>query len=291
MPKADSELIFESYFHAITDAINEARGRKKQFSERVKQIITDPKTGEQRLESYYEMMLRLRRQAAMAGSDDETPEPAPETEVEVEKPAELPVDEPVETEVSAVSEPDEDVDIDVSSKPIEDVGDFNFKNTLTLGDNYENAPNDSMTQDIINFISDTPSTGNEVIDFLVSKGVDESAAKNKVASLAMLDILKHFFGAEEPSALETDIEIPETDEEPSEAEEPEDLDLTLKSFLKPKSSTGKTEEEKRKDFVQKVMAAIERKKSAPIEEPDSEPDDYDTEISDEDEPVDPDELY
>ena len=29
----DNEMIFESYFHAITDIIDESRGRKKQFTE------------------------------------------------------------------------------------------------------------------------------------------------------------------------------------------------------------------------------------------------------------------
>ena len=288
MPKADSDLIFESYFHAITDAINEARGRKKQFSERVKQIITDPKTGEQRLESYYEMMQRLRRQELMSQADAES---EAESEVPAEAPVEAPIEAPAKPEVTAEIEPDEDVDVDISASPIEDVGDFNFNNTLTLGDNYENAPTDSMTQDIVNFISDTPSTGQEVVDFLVSKGVNEADAKNKVASLAMLDILKHFFGGEEASAVEGEIEIPEVDETPGETEEPEELDLTLKSFLKPKSKSGMSEEEKRKDFVQKVMAAIERKKSAPAPEPEPEDIDTDTEFSEEDEPVDPEELY
>lgn len=217
MAKSDSQLIFEQYFHSITDIVEEARGRKKQFSERVKQIIEDPKTGEKRLESYYEMMQRIRRQQLMQQAD---------TEYEAEKAAEMgeatptaddetpetPVDEPKSEETPEI-EPDEDADIDISAGPTEDVGSFNFNATLTAGDLADRAPSDGMSQDIIRYVEDTPATGNEIVDYLVTKGVNETDAKNKVASLAMLDILKFYFSGEEKPAKPSIIDVSDLDDE------------------------------------------------------------------------------
>lgn len=351
MLHSDDNLIFESYFHAITDAINEARGRKKQFSERVKQMITDPKTGEQRLESYYEMMQRLKRAAIQASTEGESEEPSveepsaeePETvEGSVEdqlrqKIAELQKqltgsEEPIEPDTE--KEPEEDIDIDLASKPIEDAGSFNFNATLTLGDKYEVAPTDTMTQDILQYIEDTPATGKEIVSYLVDKGVDETEAKNKVASLALLDILKLYFSGEEtPKETPGEISIPDelsgemeydpeitkdislSDNDDSEDDIPklpkevklggkepiesdEDLESTLKMFLPPKKflPSSKTEEERRKEFVAKMLELrrqrAEEKEKYEAEEKarEKEIEEADTEISDEDEPVSPDEL-
>lgn len=220
MAKSDSQLIFEQYFHSITDIVEEARGRKKQFSERVKQIIEDPKTGEKRLESYYEMMQRIRRQQLMQQADAEyeaekaaeAGEATPETEAEVESEVETPKEVEVKAEEPSI-EPDEDVDIDVSAGPIEDVGSFNFNATLTAGDLAEKAPSDGMSQDIIRYVEDTPATGQEIVDYLVDKGVNEADAKNKVASLAMLDILKFYFSGEEKPVKPSIIDLPDIDDE------------------------------------------------------------------------------
>lgn len=353
---SDSNLIFESYFHAINNAINEARGRKKQFSERVKQLITDPKTGEQRYESYYEMMQRLKRQAIAAATEKEEQS----TEDQPEDQPEISVDEPkssieselqqkinqlkqqlggeTSTEELPELEPEEDVDIDLETKPIEDVGSFNFNSTLTLGDKYENAPGDAMTQDILSYVSDTPATGDEIVNFLIDKGVDPADAKNKVASLALLDILKLYFSGEESPKELSEIDVPneyekggeesdleaelksflpsktlrtstgeETDDieedlpykalAPSKeinSEEPdEDLSSTLQSFLPPKKIklSGMSEEERRKQFVDKIMQLRrqrqeELQRQTEEERRIEEPIDVETEISEEDEPVD-----
>lgn len=220
MAKSDSQLIFEQYFHSITDIIEEARGRKKQFAERVKQLIKDPKTGEERYESYYEMMQRIKRQQLMQQADAEYEaekaaergEAAPETAAEEVPPSELPSEEP-KTEETPEIEPDEDVDVDITAGPSEDVGAFNFNATLTAGDLADKAPKDGMSQDIIQYVEDTPATGKEIVDYLVGKGVNETDAKNKVASLAMLDILKFYFSDEEKPSKPSIIDIPDLDDE------------------------------------------------------------------------------
>lgn len=221
MAKSDSQLIFEQYFHSITDIVEEARGRKKQFSERVKQIIEDPKTGEKRLESYYEMIQRIRRQQLMQQADAEyEAEKAAETGEATPTP-ETPVEEP-KPEKTPEIEPDEDVDIDISANPTEDVGSFNFNATLTAGDLADKAPSDGMSQDIIRYVEDTPATGNEIVDYLVTKGVNETDAKNKVASLAILDILKFYFSGEEKPVKPSIIDVSDLDDEGDDIEEYED---------------------------------------------------------------------
>jgi len=353
MLHSDDNLIFESYFHAINNAINEARGRKKQYGERVKQMITDPKTGEQRLESYYEMMQRLKRAAINAASESEnepiSDEPTidePTTEEPYvasgsvedqlrQKIADLQNQLTGQQEPDEDAEPDEDVDIDIGSKPIEDVGAFNFNTTLTLGDKYEQAPLDAMTQDILQYVEDTPATGKEIVNFLIDKGVNEVYAKNKVASLALLDILKLYFSGEEtPKEIPGEISIPDeqsgemeydpeltkdislSNDDESEDDIPkapkelklggkepkeqpdEDLESTLKMFLPLKKflPSGKSEEEKRKEFVNKMLelrrqrAEEKQKYEAEEKAREKEIEETDTEISDEDEPVSPDEL-
>lgn len=257
----DNDMIFESYFHAITDLLNEGRGRKKQFSERVKKIITDPETGEERLESYYEMMKRLKREAALKDDTEETD--IEETEAEVTDADEKESEKEVKQAVDEVT-PDEDVDIDIESQPLEDVGTFNFNSTLTLGDKYESAPRDAMTRDIISYIEDTPATGSDIVDYLTSKGVNEVDAKNKVASLAMLDILKLFFSDEDKAPRATSkIEIPEID-----TDETEDEGDDLEEYEGMLSDLPEVEDE----LTDRPLGR------------------EDTEISDEDELVDPDEI-
>lgn len=54
MKDKDSEYLFESYQNHLIE------GRKKQFAERVRKTLVDPDTGEERKESYYEMMMRIK---------------------------------------------------------------------------------------------------------------------------------------------------------------------------------------------------------------------------------------
>lgn len=225
MARFDNDLIFEQYFHSLTDVINEARGRKKQFTERVKKIITDPKTGEQRLESYYEMMQRLKRQELMSQADAEyEAEKSPE-EVSTKEPA-------VENEPSTESEPEEDIDLDISASPTEDVGSFNFNATLAPSDLADNGPKDSMSQDIIRYVEDSPATGQEIVDYLVGKGVNEVDAKNKVANLAMLDILKLFFkNGENKIEKPRKIELPESEDDYNDGEDVEDIEGAISSYI------------------------------------------------------------
>jgi hypothetical protein len=220
MARNDSELIFEQYYHSITDIVEEARGRKKQFSERVKQVITDPKTGEKRLESYYEMMQRIKRQALMQQADAEYEaekkaegEATPESEAEAEVETEIEPEVKAAIDAQSVPTDEEDTDVDITAGPQEDVGSFNFDATLEPGDLAEKAPKDGMTQEIIQYLEDSPATGKEVVAYLVGKGVNETDAKNKVASLAMLDILKLYFSGEEKAPKPSLAPVLEPDEE------------------------------------------------------------------------------
>ena len=54
MKDKDSNYLFESYLNL------QLEGRKKQFEDRVRKTLVDPDTGEERKESYYEMMMRVK---------------------------------------------------------------------------------------------------------------------------------------------------------------------------------------------------------------------------------------
>ena len=234
MPKHDADLIFESYFHSLQ--VDEARGRKKQFSNRVKQIITDPTTNEQRLETYYEMMKRIRSEMNRSDDDDESDTPVDVTTT---------VDEP-ESPLART--------IDDSSHG------FNFHSTLTLGDKYEEAPTDSMTQDVIQYLSNEPATGVEVVKYLVDKGVDEKEARNKVASMTLLDVLQHYFppSNDEP-VVPKEIDLGEVDVDP---DSQEDLDTTISSFLPSKKPVIPKKVQSEEDAIaefRRKMAEIREK--------------------------------
>jgi len=54
MKDKDTQLLFESYLRSLEE------GRKKMFKDRERKTVIDPDTGEERKESYYEMMMRLK---------------------------------------------------------------------------------------------------------------------------------------------------------------------------------------------------------------------------------------
>ena len=54
MKDKDTQFLYESYQKTIEE------GRKKQFTDRVRKTLVDPDTGEERKESYYEMMMRVK---------------------------------------------------------------------------------------------------------------------------------------------------------------------------------------------------------------------------------------
>ena len=56
MKDKDSQNLFESY----QEAYSLEEGRKKQYAERERKTVIDPDTGEERKESYYEMMMRIK---------------------------------------------------------------------------------------------------------------------------------------------------------------------------------------------------------------------------------------
>ena len=54
MKDKDTQFLYESYQKSLIE------GRKKQFTDRVRKTLVDPDTGEERKESYYEMMMRVK---------------------------------------------------------------------------------------------------------------------------------------------------------------------------------------------------------------------------------------
>ena len=54
MKDRENQFLFESYIQSIEE------GRKKQYKDRERKTVVDPDTGEERKESYYEMMMRLK---------------------------------------------------------------------------------------------------------------------------------------------------------------------------------------------------------------------------------------
>lgn len=64
MKDKDSQNLFESY----QKAYSLEEGRKKQYAERERKTVIDPDTGEERKESYYEMMMRIKGIRGGAGA-------------------------------------------------------------------------------------------------------------------------------------------------------------------------------------------------------------------------------
>ena len=54
MKDRENQFLFESYMQSIEE------GRKKKYKDRERKTVVDPDTGEERPESYYEMMMRLK---------------------------------------------------------------------------------------------------------------------------------------------------------------------------------------------------------------------------------------
>lgn len=295
----DSELIYESYLMSI-QALNEARGRKKVYTDRVKQIITDPETGEQRLESYYEMMQRLKRAKLAAEADieseiEELTKPAEEPETQ-EEPVETPDTNAEESDVEDEPEDDDDVEVEEPTALSDEVANFDFSTTFTTG-NIDDAPTDATTQSILRFIEDTPATGDEIVQHLIDNDVDPNEAKNVVVSLSNVGVIQPFFANKEtPTEEPGEVELPDVeetdigDEDVLEPNEVEDVESAVSSYLpKPKvSKRALTDDERREEFIRKVMDMRKQKEALPEEEePDyNEPDDdEDTSYSEEDEPV------
>ena len=54
MKDRENQFLYESYIQSLEE------GRKKAYKERERKTVVDPDTGEERKESYYEMMMRLK---------------------------------------------------------------------------------------------------------------------------------------------------------------------------------------------------------------------------------------
>jgi len=54
MKDRDNQFLFESYKKTLEE------GRKKTYKDRERKTVVDPDTGEERKESYYEMMMRIK---------------------------------------------------------------------------------------------------------------------------------------------------------------------------------------------------------------------------------------
>jgi hemerythrin-like domain-containing protein len=62
MKDKDNQFLFESYRETVEE------GRKKKYTERERKTVIDPDTGEERKESYYEMMMRIKGIRGGAGA-------------------------------------------------------------------------------------------------------------------------------------------------------------------------------------------------------------------------------
>tara|TARA_A100001201_G_scaffold141270_2_gene136272 strand:+ start:524 stop:1081 length:558 start_codon:yes stop_codon:yes gene_type:complete len=62
MKDKDNQFLFESYRETVEE------GRKKKYAERERKTVIDPDTGEERKESYYEMMMRIKGIRGGAGA-------------------------------------------------------------------------------------------------------------------------------------------------------------------------------------------------------------------------------
>ena len=158
MKDKDSEYLFESYQNHLIE------GRKKQFAERVRKTLVDPDTGEERKESYYEMMKRVKGIRGGGGARSRA--------TRFKKPV---------------------------SKDKVALGNRRFK----VADQSYETPLKGLQKDIVSFVEIRTSSAKEILDF-ASKIEDKKEAERVLKDMILLGLLDEVFKDEEAPEPEVD---------------------------------------------------------------------------------------
>jgi|TARA_R110002110_G_scaffold132966_1_gene315028 hypothetical protein len=158
MNDKDSSYLFESYQNHLLE------GRKKQFTDRVRKTLVDPDTGEERKESYYEMMMRVKGIRGGGGARSRTTrfqKPLPNTKVSLKN------------------------------------------RRFNVADQAYQVPLKGLQKDIVSFVEIRTSSAKEILDF-ASKIEDQKEAERVLKDMILLGLLDEVFKNEEAPEPEVD---------------------------------------------------------------------------------------
>jgi len=158
MKDKDTVFLLESYQHSLTE------GRKKQFEDRVRKTVIDPDTGEERKESYYEMMMRIKGIRGGGGARSRA--------TRFKK---------------------------AVSKDKVALGKRKFK----VADKAYETPLKGLQKNVVSFVEIRPSTAKEILDFL-SKIEDKKEAERVLKDMILDGFLDEVFKDEEAPEPEVD---------------------------------------------------------------------------------------
>ena len=151
MKDKDTQFLYESYQQSLTE------GRKKQFEDRVRKVVVDPETGEERKESYYEMMMRIKGIRGGGGARSRSTR----------------FKKPVAKEKVALG-----------------------KRKFKVADAAYETPLKGLQKDIVGFVEVRPTTAKEILDF-ATKIEDQKEAEKILKDMILLGLLDEVFGEEE----------------------------------------------------------------------------------------------
>tara|TARA_R110000765_G_scaffold398747_2_gene493205 strand:+ start:339 stop:887 length:549 start_codon:yes stop_codon:yes gene_type:complete len=158
MKDKDTQFLYESYQKSLIE------GRKKQFTDRVRKTLVDPDTGEERKESYYEMMMRVKGIRGGGG---------------------------VRSRATRFKKAQPNTKVNLKGRK--------FK----VADKAYEIPLKGLQKNVVSFVEIRPSTAKEILDFL-SKIEDKEEAEKVLKAMILDGFLDEVFKDEEAPEPEVD---------------------------------------------------------------------------------------
>lgn len=158
MKDKDTQFLYESYQKTIEE------GRKKQFTDRVRKTVVDPDTGEERKESYYEMMMRVKGIRGGGGA---------------------------RSRVTRFQKPLSNTKVNLKGRK------------FRVADKAYETPLKGLQKNIVSFVEIRPSTAVEILDFL-SKIEDKKEAEKVLKNMILDGFLDEVFKDDEAPEPEVD---------------------------------------------------------------------------------------
>jgi hypothetical protein len=158
MKDQDTQFLYESYQKTIIE------GRKKQFTDRVRKTLVDPDTGEERKESYYEMMMRVKGIRGGGGA---------------------------RSRATRFKKAQSNTKVNLKGRK--------FK----VADKAYEIPLKGLQKNVVSFVEIRPSTAKEILDFL-SKIEDKKEAEKVLKNMILDGFLDEVFKDDEAPEPEVD---------------------------------------------------------------------------------------
>ena len=158
MKDKDTQFLYESYQKSLIE------GRKKQFTDRVRKTLVDPDTGEERKESYYEMMMRVKGIRGGGGA---------------------------RSRATRFKKPISNTKVSLKNRRF-NVADLAYETPLK-----------GLQKDIVSFVEIRTSNAKEILDF-ASKIEDKKEAERVLKDMILLGLLDEVFKDEEAPEPEVD---------------------------------------------------------------------------------------